>query len=369
MSNMKTSLKKVINASGRMTKLGVSLQSDGVIEEMIYASKNYFEMDKLYIEAGKEIASEIGVNFCFVCNSASCAIALSIASLICQDNEFYIQNIHNPDIEILKREIIIPKGHVINYNVPISTMINLGGGILKEAGCSNKVTKNDIENCINEKTVALMYVKSHHCVQKNMVSLEEMISFGKKYHIPVLVDAAAEEDLKKYYDLGADFVIYSGSKALCAPASGIIICRNEKHVCNLRLQYYGIGRAMKIGKENIFGIVQAVKEYKNKKNYSMKDLEEFNDKLNSIKGISSTIVEDGARKNIKRCRVYFDKKKFGLNAEETNKLLHEGDVAVYGREHELNLGYISFDLRPIKEKNELEEIILKLKEFGEKYGN
>ena len=41
-----------------------------------------------------------------------------------------------------------------------------------EAGTANEVVPEDIEGAITDKTVALFYVKSHHCVQKGMVSLE-----------------------------------------------------------------------------------------------------------------------------------------------------------------------------------------------------
>ncbi|MGO0807149.1 hypothetical protein ACTPEF_24595, partial [Clostridioides difficile] len=41
--------------------------------------------------------------------------------------------------------------------------------------------------------------------------------------LPLIVDAAAEEDLNVYYELGADLVIYSGAKAIEGPSSGLVI--------------------------------------------------------------------------------------------------------------------------------------------------
>ena len=37
---------------------------------------------------------------------------------------------------------------------------------------------------------------------------------ARKHNLPLIVDAAAEEDLMCYYQMGADLVIYSGAKAI-----------------------------------------------------------------------------------------------------------------------------------------------------------
>jgi D-glucosaminate-6-phosphate ammonia-lyase len=64
----------------------------------------------------------------------------------------------------------------------------------------------------------------------------------------VIVDAAAEEDLRLYVSQGADLVIYSGAKAFNAPTSGFITGKREWIEC-CKAQHHGIARAMKIGKE------------------------------------------------------------------------------------------------------------------------
>ncbi|MGI6510663.1 MAG: hypothetical protein ACOX1L_08860 [Erysipelotrichaceae bacterium] len=259
MSNMKTDLqsqlRKIVNASGRMTKLGVSTQSEYVQEAILYGSNNYFDMDELYVKAGNYIAEMLEAEDAVVTSCASSGIVFTIAGLVCGSNHRLIENLHIEKDDIKKREVIIPKGHSVDYGVPVHTMIELGGGKVVEAGNANKVTKLDVESYINENTIALFYVKSHHAVQKNMVSIKEMVELSKKHQIPLIIDAAAEEDFKTYYQQGADFVVYSGAKALCGPSSGFVLCRNKEHSSNLRKQYYGIGRSMKIGKENIFGLV------------------------------------------------------------------------------------------------------------------
>lgn len=367
-TNFKDRLKKVINASGRMTRLGVSTQSSYVQEMMIYGSSNYFDIDQLYKESGAEIANLLNVEDVVITSSASAGIAFTIASLLCKNNDNLVENLILNKEKIDKREIIIPKGHNVNYGAPIHTIIESAGGKVIDAGSANKVTKKDIEGYISENTVALFYVKSHHAVQKNMVSIEDMVDLSKKYKIPLIIDAAAEEDFTKYYNMGANFVIYSGAKALSGPASGFVICDSKENAHNMRKQYYGIGRSMKIGKENIFGFVAAVEEYVRNKGYkskvTKKDLEALAEKFNYIEGLSAKIIQDEAGREIFRCKLHVDKDKFGMDAFALNKKLNESTPAIYCREHELNLGNLSFDPRPLSSENDLTTIYETIKGIG-----
>ena len=153
--------------------------------------------------------------------------------------------------------------HVINFNAPIETMLRLGGGVPVEAGCATEVVVEDVEELINEKTVALLYVKSHHCVQKGMLDLPTMIDIAHRHNLPLMVDAAAEEDFRKYIAMGADLVCYSGAKALEATTSGFVTGKKEL-ISYIKKQYHGVGRAMKVGKEAIMGLLAALEQYENK---------------------------------------------------------------------------------------------------------
>jgi L-seryl-tRNA(Ser) seleniumtransferase len=97
-------------------------------------------------------------------------------------------------------------------------------------------------------TAAILYIKSHHCVQKSILSVTEAAEVAKAHGIPLIVDAAAEEDLRLYYNQGADLVIYSGAKAIEGPTSGLVLGRRQ-YVEWVKQQAGGIGRAMKVGKE------------------------------------------------------------------------------------------------------------------------
>ena len=361
-------IKKVINASGRMTKLGASTQSEYVQSMMRYAMENYFIMDDLYEKAGRRIADLLGAKDCVVTSSATSAIAFTIASLICKDSKKLVVDLPKAKKEIFLNNVVLPKGHNVDYGVPIHTIIELAGGRTIEAGSVNKVTKEDVKECINKNTLALMYVKSHHCVQKNMVSLEDMIDLSKEFNIPILVDAAAEEDMVKYYNMGANFVIYSGTKALGGPTSGFVLCRSSEHAENMRLQYNGIGRSMKLGKESIFGLVGAVEEYISREKHTsvtMNDINHFIKEANTVDGITATLSQDEAGRKIYRARLKFDPVFFGKNARQVNQELQQGDPAIFARDYLINQGFIDFDPRPLTSKKDLDIIIGRIKAIKE----
>lgn len=298
-------LRRVINASGRVTILGVSTLSNEVAQAAIAGGQSYVVIDELIDRAGEIISSYTGAEDSCVTSSASAAIALAVAGLISKGKKGIIDRL--PDSAGLANEIILQKGHSIEYGAPMPTMIRLGGGVPVEVGTANEVVPEDIEEAITENTVALLYVKSHHCVQKGMVEIEVMRDIAHRHHLPFMVDAAAEEDLKKYIALGADLVFYSGAKALEATTSGFVTGKKE-YISFAKRQYKGIGRAMKIGKEGIMGLLKALEQYENKdKEEELKKnleiVEYLCSEIGNIPGLQAEKIQDEAGRAIYRARV------------------------------------------------------------------
>lgn len=241
--NAKYGLKRVINASGRMSILGVSAPTDTVMEAMKIGGQNYVEISDLVDKAGAHIAELIQSEAAVVVNSASSGIALSVAAIVTEGNRRKSEKLHQEAIE--KNEIIMLKGHNVQYGAPVETMVSLGGGKLVEVGYANEGKTEHIADAINENTAAILFVKSHHAVQKNMISVEEAWEVAQENHVPLIVDAAAEEDLKKYVKV-SDLAIYSGSKAIEGPTSGIVAGKKE-YIEWVKVQLHCIGRSMKVG--------------------------------------------------------------------------------------------------------------------------
>lgn len=359
-------LRAVINASGRMTKLGVSTISKGVGEAMAEAAGNYVVMDDLYVWAGKRIGSMIGTGDACVTSSASAGIALSVASLICQGNLQKVKHFYDILPFEQRREVILLKGQNVDFGAPVAEMIQLGGGMIVEAGYANGAVLDDIEQAVTEHTLAIFFVKSHHCVQKEMVDAEPVIRLSRRLGIPCIVDAAAESDLRIYAAMGADFVCYSGAKAIEGPTSGFVACRTAQAEY-MRLQYKGIGRAMKVGKESVMGLVKAVEEYLNGGKtgpVTRTDLEQFAVRTGEIRGCRTSIVTDEAGREICRCKIEFDPKLYGMDANTVVTKLQEGPVAVFTRDYQANLGSVAIDPRPLNSVEELNIIYHKLAELG-----
>lgn len=360
-------VRKVVNASGRMTKLGVSTPNQTVLEAMNYGASNYVVVDELLDEAGQKIAQLIGAKAVCVTASASSAIVLTVASLIAKDDIYRIENLHQVK-DNLPREILMLKGHNVNYGVPIETMVNLGGGSIKEVGSSNDSSIEQLKASITDQTIALFYVKSHHAVQKHMVELTDMIQVAHEHQLPIIVDAAAEEDMQKYLQLGADYVIYSGTKALEGPTSGFVATNNQMQCDNIKKQYHGIGRAMKVGKETLYGITQAVANYMEATPtffVTLDMLEDFMKQIEGIKGLTCKLEQDEAGREIYRVTITVDTDEYGQSALQLVENLAEGEVAIYTRDYYANVGRFSIDPRPLL-PGDLEIIIARLKEESRK---
>ena len=359
-------LPRVINASGRVTVLGVSTISDKVAKAAVAGGQSYVVVEDLLDKAGEIISRYTGGEDSCPTVCASAAIALSVAGMISKGKKTIMDRL--PDSTGLANEIILQKGHVINFNAPIETMLRLGGGVPVEAGCATEVVAEDIEELINEKTVALLYVKSHHCVQKGMLDLPTMIDIAHRHNLPLMVDAAAEEDFRKYIAMGADLVCYSGAKALEATTSGFVTGKKEL-ISYIKKQYHGVGRAMKVGKEAIMGLLAALEQYENKDKKAeveknVKIVDWLVDEINQIPNLKAQKIQDEAGRAIFRARVFVDPEKAGMTATELEGKLKAGTPTIRCRTEFMSLGSLDFDPRPLVEGDK-ELIVAKLKEIME----
>ncbi|MDZ7277174.1 DgaE family pyridoxal phosphate-dependent ammonia lyase [Pantoea eucrina] len=345
----KYGLKRVINASGRMTVLGVSTPAASVVDTVCYGLNHYFEMSDLVNKTGAYIASLLEVDNAVVVSCASSGLAQSVAAVIVKDDDWLLENLHAAPLSVA-HDIVVPKGHNVNYGVPVGTMVALGGGRLIEAGYSNECSPAQLAAAITPTTAALLYVKSHHCVQKSHLSVAQAAEVARAHGVPLIVDAAAEEDLHSYYRAGADLVIYSGAKALEGPTSGLVIGRRQ-YVEWVKRQNRGIGRAMKVGKEGILGLTQAIEDYLRQPKTTgaemVAKMTPFIENLNTLRGVSARVVWDAAGRDIARAEITFDQDAIGTSTAELVQALQHGDTAIYFRGYKANEGMIEADVRSV----------------------
>lgn len=320
-----------------------------MVDTVKYGLNHYFEIKDLVNKTGAYIASLLGCEDAVVVACASAGIAQSVAAVIVKDDDWLLENLHAAPL-VVPHDIVVPKGHNVNFGAPVGTMVAMGGGRLIEAGYANECSADQLSAAVTPQTAAILYIKSHHCVQKSHLSVEQAAVVARKHGVPLIVDAAAEEDLQCYYQDGADLVIYSGAKAIEGPTSGLVMGRKQ-YVEWVKRQSMGIGRAMKVGKEGILGLTQAIENYLVQEKVSGAQMVEkmtpFIDNLNALNGISARVVWDAAGRDIARAEIHFDEAVIGHTTGDVVQVLKTGEIAIYFRGYKANEGIVEVDVRSL----------------------
>ncbi|MBI0275619.1 DgaE family pyridoxal phosphate-dependent ammonia lyase [Hafnia alvei] len=354
-------LKRVINACGKMTILGVSAVSPEVMAATAEAAGAFVEIDALVDRTGELVSAHTGAQDSYITSCASAGIAIAVAAVITRGEPDRVAMM--PDSAGMANEILILRGHNIDYGAPITSAIRLGGGRVVEVGQSNLAARWQLEKAVSERTAALLFVKSHHSVQKGMLTLEDFVAVAKQFQLPLIVDAAAEEDLHQYIARGADMVIYSGAKAFNAPTSGFITGGREWIRC-CKAQHHGIARAMKIGKENMVGLVKALELYgEGIANMTPEKLASTVEAISALRGFSAEIEQDEAGREIWRVQVRVHSDVLGIDARQVEAMLRTGEIAIYTRRYFLHQGVFSIDPRTL-DHHDLTTIVERLAQIA-----
>ena len=248
----------VINAAGKMTALGGSAQHTDVAAAASAAAAAHLDMTQFRQLAAARVAAVTGAQGACITTGAAAGICISVAALVAGNNPQRIAQL--PLTDGVPNRIVLQKGHDIDFGTTVTQMIRLGGGIPTIVGSAAGVTADDIDHGISADCAGLLYVQSHHCVQHGRVDLATCIELAHARGVPVVVDAAAEEDLRRFVAAGADLVTYSGGKAIGGPTVGFIAGLADR-IAACEAQSAGIARTMKVGKEQIAGLLAALERY------------------------------------------------------------------------------------------------------------
>lgn len=250
-------VRRVINAYGNLTPLGGSLMDPRVLEAMVDASQWFVDLNDLLRKAGQRIADLVGVEAAFITSGAAAGLVISTAACIAGCDRAKAARL--PNTSGMKNRVIV---HRCQRNV-WDQAVRQAGAELIEIGVLHKTEPWELEAAIDDKTAAVLYFTNHN--ETHSLPLEEVVRIARAYGVPVIVDAAAElppkENLHRFNNMGADLVLFSGGKMLRGPqCTGLILGRRELiEACALHTNpNFGIGRPMKVGKEEIVGLVRAV---------------------------------------------------------------------------------------------------------------
>jgi L-seryl-tRNA(Ser) seleniumtransferase len=240
--------------------LGGSIMPSEVTSAMTEASEWFVHMDELQERVGQRIAELVGVEAALVTNGAATGLLLAAAACAAGDDPARIDRL--PDTTGMRNLIVIERAHRNRYD---RAMLQAGLAFT-EYGYARGTEPRELHAAIGPQTAAVFYVVTNATPMSLPLPVVAEIAHG--YGLPVIVDAAAElppaENLRRFVDEGGDLVVFSGGKGLRGPqSSGLILGRKDLiAACAANASpRHTIGRPMKVGKEEIVGLLTAVECY------------------------------------------------------------------------------------------------------------
>jgi D-glucosaminate-6-phosphate ammonia-lyase len=371
----------VVNAAGPVTRLsGAPLHPD-VINAMADAARQCVKMEDLEDAAGRYLAEVTGAEAGYVTAGAAAGLALGAAASIAGLDPAHMDRL--PETTGLRNEIVIQRAHLTAY----THALRLSGAKLIEVGYLGYPGQGitwpwQIEAAINDRTAALAFSVSNAL---GVVSLEEVVQIGHKHGLPVIVDAASSLpplcNLRRFIAAGADLVTFSGGKAIGGPqASGILVGRADL-IQSVALQHqdmdvhpatwtwrhryleshhlpgpphHGLGRSMKVGKEEIVGLTTAMRRFLARDHGAERRAQEGQlatilEALKEIRGVRGVLLTDEeAPRPYATAIVHIDVETVGRPAEAIINELIDGDPPIAVSQnflHEQAIGLIATSLQ------------------------
>ena len=255
-------VKKRINAAANGTSIGGSIMLPEVTVAMQEAGRSHVSIPELLEKVGNRIAELTGVEACYITNGAAAGVAVSVAACMTGSSNARVHQL--PDTAGMKDEVIVQRMQINFYEL----MIRLTGSRIVPVGLANRTYPWHLEAAFTPQTAAVVHFPAYS--PPTDLPIDQVIELAHARGVPVIVDAASEfppfSILSHYWKLGADLTIFSGGKGLRGPqSSGLILGRKDLvEACAVNSSpNHGVGRPMKVGKEEIAGLLTAVELWSN----------------------------------------------------------------------------------------------------------
>lgn len=293
-------VRNVINAFETVTSYGGSLLNPKALEAMIQASEYNVYLDELQEKVGNRIAEITNNEAALVTSGVAAGLALAIAACMTKYNKSAKYKLPETDT-IHRNEVIVLR---CQFSPFISAPLCQMGAKIVEVGNVFNTPEEEFSMSITNSTAAVCY-STGILFERYALPLETVVKIAHASGVPVIVDAAAQlppsNNLWRYTQMGADLALFSGGKALCGPQNSGLAVGNEGIIQLMRdfsCPHQGIGRQMKITKEDIVGLFVAIEQFIKRDqedwyNQLMNRAKKISKKLNKFSGIKSWILPTG----------------------------------------------------------------------------
>jgi D-glucosaminate-6-phosphate ammonia-lyase len=317
----------IINAKGPSTRLSGGIMRAEVAAAMVEASQHCVDMAALQARASERIAAATGAEAGLVTSGAAAGLLLGAAACVTGLDPGRMNRL--PDTRGMRSEVVMVRSQRNFYD----HALRAAGVQLIEVGLPDRFAGAgvrdaeawEIADAIGERTAAVHWVAGRHA----RPALEEVVAVAQRAGVPVLVDAAAQlppaANLRRFVAAGADLVAFSGGKAIGGPQASGILCGRRDLIMAAALQsldldvfyeqwappaafidkarlkglpQHGIGRSCKVGKEEIVGLLVALRLFieenaGERRRRWRRLMEELADGLRDLPGAAVRLLDEG----------------------------------------------------------------------------
>jgi L-seryl-tRNA(Ser) seleniumtransferase len=230
-----------------------------VLDAMSAAAGQFVDLIELQRRVGERIAQLTENEACYISSGAAAGMAITIAACIAGTDPARIARL--PASDGLPPEVIIHRSQRNGYD----HAARMTGATLVEIGLAHGTQAWELEAAITPRTACVLYFAGMH-FEAAARPLREVVEVAHARRVPVIVDAAAQippvANLWHFTrELGVDAALFSGGKGLRGPQSaGLVLGRRdliEGCIAN-GPPNHNLGRPMKVGKEEMLGMLAAV---------------------------------------------------------------------------------------------------------------
>ena len=325
----------IINAAGTYTTLTAACMPPEVLAAVQKAALHPVRLHDLQQKAGEYIAGRLKCEGAVVTSGASGAISLATAACLQYANKINILDMPQA-IDGMRNQVIVQRAHRYEYDramylcgARVTEVVTLDD-YKRACGAGNAVMTNFFNAAEDEDGIAA----------SAQIGREEWLRVAHEYKIPCHLDAAANmppiSNLWKYTSMGFDLVAFSGGKGMRGPQNaGLLLGR--KVLTDLAHENNnpgeGIGRGMKVAKEQLVGMVAAVDWVLSHTEESMQgDYQKRVDLIaGAVKGIPSVRTETVVPKianHVPHLLIRFDPMITGVTTGQIVNALRRGEPSI-----------------------------------------